>query len=289
MQNKSLSMLAWVIFFALALIWGSSFILIKKGLIGLSSIQVGSLRIFAASLCFLPFYYKGLKEVSSSKYGFILLSGFTGNLIPAFLFAIAQTNLQSSVTGVLNSLVPIFILIISVLIFKEKFKKIHILGLLLGFAGCLILIVFKNFEFSLNSYALLIILATICYAISANVIKYKLQGINPIHISSLALLPVGPIAGFVFIYSGGIEASLSSEIGLHSALYIVFLGILASAIALVLFNKLIQIAPIIFASSVTYVIPIIAIFWGLFDGESLSINQFFGIGIILAGVLIIKK
>ena len=291
MQNKSISLLAWLLFISLALIWGSSFILIKKGLVGLSAIQVGSLRIFIAFLCFTPFYAKGLREVSKSKYGYVLLSGMTGNLIPAFLFAIAQTKIQSSVTGVLNSLVPIFILIISVFVFKEKFKRIQIIGLIIGFVGAFILIAFKstNFQIDLNLYTLLIVGAVICYAISANVIKYKLVELKPMHVSSLALLPVGPIAGFVFIYSGGINAALSSDIGMNSFLYVSFLGLMASTVALVMFNKLLQISPIIFASSVTYVIPIIAITWGLFDGEILGVNQLIGIGIILAGVFLIKK
>lgn len=291
MQKTSISLVAWLLFISLALIWGSSFILIKKGLVGLSAIQVGSLRIFIAFICFIPFYAKGLKEVNNSKYGFVLLSGMTGNLIPAFLFAIAQTKIQSSVTGVLNSLVPIFILIISVFIFKEKFKKIQVFGLIIGFIGTFILIAFKSsdFHFDLNPYTLLIVGAVICYAISASVIKYKLTDLKPMHISSLALLPVGPIAGFVFIYSGGIGDALSSDVGMNSFLYVSFLGLMASTVALVMFNKLLQISPIIFASSVTYVIPIVAIAWGLFDGEILGLNQLIGIGIILAGVLLIKK
>ena len=289
--QKSTNGLSWILLIALALIWGSSFILIKKSLVGLNPVQVGSLRIFAAFLCFIPFYKKGIKEVKKEKYGSILASGLTGNLFPAFLFAIAQTQIQSSVSGVLNSLSPIFVLIISTIFFKDKFKKIQVLGLILGFIGCFFLIGFKgnSFQFDINYYAFFIVIATICYGTSANIIKYKLAGIHPIHISSLALLAVGPIAGLVFIFNDGIKTMLASEVALKSGLFAMLLGAIASAIALVMFNKLIQIAPIIFASSVTYLIPIIAICWGLFDGESISMIQLFGIGIIIAALLLIKK
>ena len=290
-QDKKVSGLSWILLITLAIIWGSSFILIKKSLVGLNPIQVGSLRIFAAFVCFLPFYLKGMKEVSKTKYGYILLSGLTGNLFPAFLYAIAQTKIQSSVSGVLNSLTPIFILIISVFIFNDKFKKTQILGVLVGFIGCFLLVMFKEGSLGLqiNYYALIIVVATICYGISANVIKYKLAGISPIHISSLALLAVGPIAGLVFLFTDGLPLILASDVALKSAFYAILLGTIASAIALVMFNKLIQIAPIIFASSVTYLIPVVAIIWGVLDHEILSISQIFGIGIIFVSILLIKK
>lgn len=289
--EKTTNGLSWILLIALALIWGSSFILIKKSLVGLTPVQVGSLRIFAAFVCFIPFYKKGLREVKKEKYKSILASGLTGNLFPAFLFAIAQTQIQSSVSGVLNSLAPLFVLLISVLVFKDSFKKIQILGLILGFVGCFILIGFKGntFEFDINYYAIFILVATICYGTSANIIKYNLSDVNHIHISSLALLAVGPIAAIIFISNGGVDALLTSDAALKSGLYAILLGAIASAIALVMFNKLIQIAPIIFASSVTYLIPIVAIGWGFFDGELLSIIQLFGIGIILAAILLIKK
>ena len=287
-SNKILS---WVLLISIALIWGSSFILIKKSLAGLTPVQVGSLRIFAAFFCFIPFYKKGIKEVKKEKYGNILASGLAGNLLPAFLFAIAQTQIQSSVTGVLNSLVPMFILIISALVFKERFKNIQMAGVIIGFIGCFILIGFKGNTLNLdfNYYTIYIVIAAILYAISSNIIKYKLNGIHPFHISSLALLTVGPIAGIIFIASGGVDAMLTSDVALKSGIYAILLGVIASGVALVMFNKLIQIASIIFASSVTYLIPIIAVGWGFLDGELFSLLQLAGIGIILTAILLVKK
>ena len=291
MSDKSVSLLSWALLLALALIWGSSFILIKKSLVGLSALQVGSLRIFAAFTCFLPFFYKGIKEVPKDKLGYVFVSGLTGNLLPAFLFAIAQTKIQSSVSGVLNSLTPVFVLVVSVIFFKARFKMTQTMGLLVGFLGSFILIAFKNFsfEFEANYYAFYIVLATVFYGTSASIIKYKLAGIKPIHISSMALLAVGPVAGGVFIYSGGVDLILESPVALNSALYASLLGAIGSSLALVMFNRLIQISPIVFASSVTYLIPVIAIAWGLLDGETLYLNHFLGIGIILAGILLIRK
>lgn len=290
-DNKKVSGLAWILLISLAFIWGSSFILIKKSLVGLSPIQVGALRIFSAFICFIPFYAKGIREVAKSNYSTILLSGLAGNLIPAFLFALAQTKIQSSVSGVLNSLVPIFIVLISVFVFKGRFKKTQILGVIIGFLGCIVLVSLKSstFKFDFNYYSLIIVVATIFYAISANLIKYKLEGISAIHISSMALLAVGPIAGIVFGATGGFELIMDSEMAMKSACYAILLGAVASAIALVMFNKLLQIAPIIFVSSVTYLIPIVAMAWGLFDGEFLSSYQFAGIGIILVAIVLIKR
>ena len=167
---------------------------------------------------------------------------------------------------------PIFIVLISIILFNNKLKKQHFAGILIGFIGCFILIAFEKsiFEISINHYAFYILLATLCYAISANLLKYKLNEIQPLYISSLALLSVGPIAGIVFMYNGGVDAIVSSNLGMSSALYTALLGVIASALALVMFNKLIQISPIIFASSVTYLIPIVAILWGLLDGEILN-------------------
>lgn len=283
--------LSWFLLIALALIWGSSFILIKKSLIGLSPVQVGSLRIFAAFVCFIPFYVKSLRIVPKAKFKTIFISGLTGNLFPAFLFAIAQTHIQSAVSGVLNSLTPIFVLILSFFFFKDKFKKTQVLGVATGFVGCFFLIGFKgnNFQFEINEYATFILLATICYAISANIIKYRLAGLKPLHISSLALFFAGPFAITIFFINDGYSTLILSHIALKSAFFTILLGVLASAIALIMFNKLIQLAPIAFSSSVTYLIPVVAIFWGVVDGEVLTMIQLFGIGIIIAAVLLVKR
>lgn len=261
------------------------------GVAGLTPIQVGSMRIFAAFLCFIPFFVKSLKAVPTRQYGAVVLSGLTGNLIPAFLFALAQTHVESSVAGMLNSLTPVFVLIVSAIVFRKTLRKFDMLGVLLGLAGCSLLVLFggDRIELNINSYAFFIIVATICYGISSNILKYKLQGLKAIHISSLALLSVGPLAGLVFWWSGGVEAVMNSQEALHAFYATCLLGVMSSAIALVLFNVLIQKSPLPFAASVTYLIPVVALFWGLLDGEVLHLLQVAAMLVILVGIFMIKR
>ncbi|MFY0608195.1 MAG: DMT family transporter [Cyclobacteriaceae bacterium] len=279
---------AWLLLFVLSLIWGSSFILIKRGLVALDYQEVGALRIFSASLVMLPIALSKLARVKRKQVKYLLSIGFLGSLIPAFLFAIAQTQLKSSITGVLNALTPISTMLVGYLIYKQKQTSSVFVGVAIGFVGTAVLILTNadgGFG-TLNFYALFVILATVMYAFNLNIIKYHLSELDSLTITSISLLVVGPIAGIHLFFFTEFPNHFAQEAVLISAGYIVILGVIGTAVALIIFNNLVRITDPVFTSSVTYIIPIVAVLWGFSDGESLSWLHFAGICGILLGVYI---
>lgn len=280
-----------MLLFILSLIWGSSYILIKKGLVYFTPIQVGTIRITFAFLVMLPFALKRFKSIPKNKWKFIAFTGLVSNLIPAILFAIAQTKIESSLTGILNALSPLFTLIFAVYLFKFKVNSFQIAGFFLGFAGTIILsLINSSGGFgNMNVYVWLIVLATICYAISLNLIKYYLSDVSSLTITSLALLVAGPVSMILLFTTDFIERINMSGNFFIALTYIAVLGIFGTAIALVLYTKLIQMTTAIFASSVTYLVPVVAIMWGFLDGEILYPLHFAGMIFILLGIYFINK
>lgn len=285
----------WTVLLLLSIMWGSSYILMKKGLQSYSHIQVAAFRIFIAFIFFLPFIIKEIRTLKKKDIPAILEVGFIGNCIPAFLFTKAQTHINSSLAGILNSLVPLFVLIIGAIIYKIKPKKINILGIIVGLAGAIFLI-FSKPEISNtvstnetnNLYGLFIVLACIMYGFNVNVVKNHLAHIKGTTIAALAFLFVGPVAGLSLIFSDFSPVLLSPSYQ-SDFMFIIILAIIGSGFAVILFNILIQYTTSIFASSVTYIMPIIAIIWGFFDNESISEMQIISIGTILLGVYLINK
>ncbi|MEO9872908.1 DMT family transporter [Ekhidna sp.] len=287
MQKSPL--LAWILLFILAFIWGSSFILIKKGLLGLAPQEVGSLRIVAASLFLLPSALKRFKTVDSKKIVFLFIAGLLGSLIPAFLFAIAQTRLESAITGVLNGLVPLFTILIALFAFRQKQTKKVYLGVLIGFIGTAILISAGkgNSLTGINAYALLVVLATLCYASNLNLIKQKLNEIHAVTVTSVSLLLVGPFASIYLFGFTDFWYKVTNVDGTGMAtFYICLLGVFGTAIALIIFNKILQMKDALFASSVTYIIPVFAVIWGVVDGENLYALHYVGMVAVGIGVYI---
>ncbi|WP_437179360.1 DMT family transporter [Pontibacter liquoris] len=275
----------------LTLIWGTSFILMKKGLVVYSSDELGALRMVIACAALLPFAIRGLKTVEPGNWKYLLGSGMLGNFIPAFLFAYAETRLASGLAGVLNSLTALFTLLVGALFFRQAITWMRMVGILIGIAGTVLLIFSGNGSGDLDNkyYGLYIVLATICYGASVNIIKHRLQGMKPILISSLAMLTVGPIA-LVYLFSTNFLYKLQHVPGAWEALlYIAILATFSTAIALILFNKLIHISTTIFASSATYLIPIVALMWGVLDGETIQLWHYIGMVVILAGVFVVNK
>ncbi|QHT69367.1 EamA family transporter [Rhodocytophaga rosea] len=288
-ENKTT--LAWILLIILALIWGSSFILIKKGVAVYSAPQVGSLRIVLAAVILLPLAIIHLTKVPRSKWGILFICGLLGNLIPSFLFSIAGTKLNSSVSGILNALTPLFTLIIGSLFFRKQISMLKITGILVGFAGCVLLIFMNasgNFQLN-NYYALLPVAATICYGLNGNLISRYLAGIKPLHIAALSLCFVGPLAG-IYLFSTDIDMDLvlSSE-GISALGFISILGIVGTALATIIFNKVIQLSGPLFTSSVTYLIPVVALGWGILDGETLNWIQYVSMLAIILGVYVVNK
>ena len=273
----------------LATVWGSSFILMKKGLLVFSDVQVAALRLFIAFLSLVPFLFQAFKKVSKVHILPIFVMAFFGNGIPAFLFTKAQTQLDSSLVGILNSLVPLFTLVFGIYFFKSRPSKTNILGVLLGLFGAVFLTLFSvGGGVEINNYVLLVVVATVMYAISINVIKKYLQGIDALSVTALAFLIIGPLSA-VYIFNADFLTLAKTEQGIEALLYIALLAVVGTSSAVVIFNKLISRSSAIFASSVTYLIPIVAIFWGILDGEIVTMYHLIGFVIILAGVYLVNK
>jgi len=279
----------YAVLILLAIIWGSSFILMKRGLDVYSYTQVAALRLFIAFLSLTPFLLRAVKLVQKKHIIPIVVMALFGNGIPAFLFTKAQTQLDSSLVGILNSLVPLFTLLLGVYFFRTKPTKTNIAGIIIGLFGA----VFLTYStmgggVEINDYVFLVILATVMYAISINVIKKYLQDLDALSISSLAFLMIGPFSA-IYIFNTDFLVLSASSAGVEALLYIVLLAVVGTSLAVVIFNQLISRSSAIFASSVTYLIPIVAIFWGIFDGEKVTLIHLLSVVIILSGVYLVNK
>jgi len=279
----------WIIFLILSLIWGSSFILMKRGLDAFTSNQVAAFRIFISYLAFFPIAIKHFNKIKKENIISLLIIGFIGNAIPAMLFTKAQTRIDSSLAGMLNSLTPMFTLFVGLLFYKSRILLINIAGILLGLIGAIGLVNNGQNIFSGdNSYAIFIVIATIFYGISANEVKFKLPGMSGIAIAALSFFFIGPFAGIYLLFTD-LSGALNSDVFLQSLGYIAILAIFGSFFAVMLFNTLIIYTSAIFASSVTYIIPLIAIMWGVFDGEPFTINNLLWISVIMVGIYLVNK
>lgn len=283
--------LAFLLLFVLAVIWGSSFILMKRGLEQFTPPQVAAIRLSVAFICLLPFVVTRFKEIESSRWKFIAISGFLGNGIPAFLFTAAQTTVSSSAAGVLNSLTPVFTVITGYFFFKSTFSGLRIAGVFIGLVGAVILIIMRSEgKFSADIYhASLIVIATLCYGISVNTIRHTLHEIKPKLIAGFAMVFAGPPAMIYLFTTDFTQRVTGGTPVLISFMYVCLLAIFGTAISIVLFNHLIKISGALFSTSVTYLIPIVAVAWGLIDGELLGIGLFAGMLLILLGVYLISK
>lgn len=287
MESKQLK---WVLLTILSLIWGSSFILIKKGLIGLTPIQLGSLRIIFAGIFLILVGFKSLSKISFQQWKFIALTALFGTFIPAYLFAIAQTEIDSSVSSILNSLTPLNTLVLGSLAFGLQFRRNQIIGVIIGLIGSALLILngAMNHPEQNYYYALLVIIASICYATNVNLVKKHLSGMAPLSITTGNFLVMLLPATLILYFTDFIDV-VSMPLVQHSILFIVILGVIGTGIANIIFFKLIQLSSPVFATSVTYLIPIVAFFWGLLDNEMLTPIQFIGAFIILIGVYLSAK
>jgi drug/metabolite transporter (DMT)-like permease len=292
-KNDALSKpwLPWILLTALVLVWGSSFILIKRGLEHFDAATVGAMRVVLSFLFLLPLAIRRFRLVSKKEFGWLTLSGIIGSLIPAYLFAFAQTGLESGTAGLLNALTPLFTLVVGLFVFQLKVRWFQVLGVFTGLIGAVGLISSsggRSLSFNLP-YASLIILATILYAFNVNLIKSKLHRVDSISITSLTFLVPGIIASVILLTSRPIIQQLSTDASAWAGLaYLALLAFLGTALALMAFNVLIKLTGPIFASSVTYLIPVVALLWGVVDGEFFSAVYLFWIGMILGGVLLVN-
>lgn len=289
-MTKNTNLLAWGLLFVLSLIWGSSFILIKRGLDVFSSGEVGAIRIVSAAVFLLPFAIQNLRSLERKHWLLLFSVGMFGSFLPAFLFAEAETHLPSSVAGILNALTPLFTMLIGAIFFMQKITVKTATGLLIGFAGTMVLMLAGADGFGFNFYGLYVIIATIFYGANLNLIKFRIPDLTARTITSISLLIVGPIAVAYLVFFSDVPYKMQhAEGALMSLGAIVLLGCMGTAIALILFNQLVKITSPIFTSSVTYLIPIVAVLWGLMDNETLYAGHYIGLVLIVAGVYLANR
>ena len=281
----------WFYLISLSLIWGSSFILIKKALVGLEADQLGSLRIIFSSVIIILIAWKRLLKISRVEWKWITISAFLGSFFPAFLFAFAEKEIDSAVASVINSIVPLNTLVIGMVLFNIRSTKRQIIGVLIGLAGTYMLIMSGiNLNPDQNYlYTGFVILCSFLYALNVNIIKKYLQHLSALTITvghfAVIIIP----AIIVFYFSDFDVNSLKKQETIDSIIYVLILAVFGTALAKILFNKLIKISSPVFASSVTYSMLIVSIFWGLVDGEKFSIYQLIATIIIILGVLLTNK
>ena len=291
MHGKS-KLTPFILLIALSLIWGTSFILIKQGLKIFSPDELGALRVSAASLFLLPVALVRMKELKQIHFGKLFLSGLMGTFFPAFLFAFAQTQLSSSVSGILNTLSPVWVLIMGALFFHQGFRAIAIVGILVSFGGTVLLTVSRSGSSigGFNAYALLIVLACGLYGTNLNWVKFKIADLGSLTITSVALSLIGPL-GLTYLF-GFTEFSrkMADTPGAWRAFgFVVLLAFMSTAVATLLFNKLLKISTPLFSSSVTYLMPIVSVLLGVLDNEHLFLGHFIGMACILAGVYLANR
>ena len=280
----------WLLFLLLCIIWGSSFILMKHSKEQLTASQIAALRIFCAGMIFLPFAVFHLAKVPKQKTFLVILSGITGNLIPAFLFASAiAKNIDSSLAAILNSFTPIVVVLIAVGIFRDKIKSQKIIGVLLGFIGLVLLFLsWKGISFENFKYALLILFATICYGVNVNMVGHFLKELNPVHIATISLSFMIVPTAFVLWQQGFLQLAFGKSSVQWALVEAAILGVVGSAVATAIFYMLIKRAGGLFASLVTYGIPLVGIFWGVIDGEKITAKAIGCLILILLGVFLVN-
>ena len=280
----------WSLFILLSFIWGSSFILMKEGLRELTAYQVAAMRMLSAGVVLLPFALKGFRTVERKNLKYIIFTGLIGSFIPAILFCIAQTKIDSALAGMLNALTPLFVIVVGVLFFKTKTNWQRTLGVIVGFGGMVLLFLSQQNAEQDNHvfYAFLILLATLCYGFNVNILNRYLKHISSIQIASIAFVSL-IIPSLILLFADGfLNHSFTTSV-LKATGAGALLGIFGTAIASILFYMLMKRAGALFASMVTYGIPFVALFWGVVAGESVTVLQIIGLLIILLGVYLANK
>jgi len=280
----------WIYLTFLALIWGSSFILIALGLEGMNAFQLGSLRIACAGIFLLAVSFPMLRQIPKDKWKYVALTGLFGNFIPAYFFALAETEISSSVSSILNSLTPLGTIMLGTTIFGLVVKRMQVVGVIVGFIGTLILIFGGALDHPDQNYwfAGFVVVATLCYATNVNLVKKYLPDMNPRAITA-GNFAVMLVPALIMLYCSGWFGVVHTAQAQRSLFFVLILGVMGTGVANILFYKLIQISTPVFATQVTYLIPIVACGWGILFHEQLTIVQWLGAAVILSGVYLCGK
>ncbi|NML68838.1 EamA family transporter [Chryseobacterium sp. RP-3-3] len=282
----------WILLIVLTVIWGSSFILIKKSLEHFSPYQVGALRVLIAGIILMPVAISKYKLFPKKHLKWLILAAFTGNFIPMFLFPIAETEVSSSVAGIINSMMPIFVIIVGALIWKFETTKRQIVGTMISFAGVCLLAFGGDGEGGKLKLIpiLLLLLATLCYAVSTTTVKSKLMDVSSTILSAFVFSFVLFLPSLFALTCTGFFSTFSfNEDHMLGLMFVGLLSIFGTGLAMTLNYRLLKVSTPLFASTVTLLIPIVAIIWGFLDGEKLSILQFVGAGIIIGGLIFLRS
>jgi len=281
----------WLLFLILCFIWGSSFILMKEGLKELTAYEVAAMRMLSAGVILLPFALKGFRAIQRKDLLIIIITGLLGSFIPAILFCIAETKIDSALAGMLNALTPLFVITVGALFFKSAVQWKKLLGVLVGFSGMLLLFFSKEGSTGAGNlfYASLILVATFCYGLNVNIISHRLKHVGSLNIAAVAFVSLIIPSLLILILSGYFQHSFSDLSFMKASSASAVLGIFGTAIASILFYMLMKRAGPLFSSMVTYGIPFVAVAWGFYAGETITLFQLFGLLIILLGVYLANR
>ena len=281
----------WIFIALLSLIWGSSFILIKKSLLGFEPLHLGGLRIVFAASLLVVIGFKSLRRIGRKDWKWVIAAGFLSSFFPPFFFALAQTEIDSGVTSIFNSLAPLLTAVVGMLFFGVVIAKKQLLGVGVGLFGTGVFI-YTGAEFNPDQnywYAIFIMLSTLGYAFNINIIKKHLAHLSSLSVTTGSFAAVLPPT-LVVLYVAGIQSVSWTTTAMYwPVVWLLVLAFFGTALASLLFNKLISISSPVFAASVTYTIPLVAIFWGIWDGEHISLYQLLGGAIVLCGVYLVNK
>lgn len=284
--------MGFIILGILALTWGSSFILIKKSLVAYSPVQVACLRLSITSLALFPVVLRRARQVEWNKWRLFLAVGLLGTAIPAFLFSFAQQKVDSSVAGMLNTLTPLFTLVLGIAFFHARLVWAKVAGVLLGLSGAAVLILLgqKGALSGSIGYSLLIVLATVCYGANLNVVATFFNHLNSLTLSAVSFTFVGiPALAFLLAGTDFLQRLATDPQALVALGYVAILSLGGTVIASVLFFRLVQKTNAVFSSMVAYLMPVVALGWGMLDGEAMSIFHLIGIAFIMAGVYLSRR
>ena len=293
MTQHRITALDWTLYVLLALIWGSSFILIKTGLQYFPPVTVAALRIVIAGLVLMPFAVRGLRELTAKQQAYSVVMGLCGSGIPAFLFALGQTHVESGIAGILNSLTPIFILVNGFLFFKTRYTLLQMFGVLTGFIGCAGLILLSQQQNGMYDndfrFVLLIVLATFLYGMSNQVLIHKLTGLNTMLITPVAFFYMSLAAAGVLFSTPFVETLQTEPGAWNGVMYIALLAAFGSAFAMVIYNYIAQRTGVAFAGTVTYVMPVVSLLWSIADNELVGWQHIGALLLILLGVYMVRR
>jgi drug/metabolite transporter (DMT)-like permease len=281
---------SWLLLISLTLIWGTSYIIMKKILVVYTPVEMASLRLTVAGLVCIPFLRQAVRDIPRDKFGKAFFVGAVGSGIPAFLFAFAMSRISSSLGGIINSLSPLFTVLTALLFWNIHAPRIKVLGIFIGFIGALVL-VFGKHGFELNGdvgYAVLPVIATFCYGINSNYVRQNFPATNSIMLTAFGM-GLTAIPALAILLTTDFMYRLHQPGGWKALLYVSILGGFNTVVSNILFYKLIQRSGALFAASVTYLIPIVAIAWGIRDHEGIATYHFAGLALILIGVYFVSR